>query len=57
MSIAYNGKLRRGLSDERFSRIITSLLTRNRTGLDHFRKKIDNENINSETIQLEDLDD
>lgn len=57
ISIAYNGKLRRGLSDDRFDRIITSMLTRKRTGLDHFRKKIDNENMNVETIKLEDSDD
>ena len=57
ISIAYNGKLRRGLSEDRFSRIITSMLTRKRTGLDHFRKKIDNEDENRGVIKMETIDD
>ena len=57
ISIAYNGKLRRGLSEDRFSRIITSMLTRKRTGLDHFRKKIDSEDENKGVIKMEAIDD
>ena len=53
ISIAYNGKLRSGLSEDRFNRIITSMLTRNRTGLDHFRKKIDREEEGVEPIKME----
>ncbi len=41
VSLAYNGKLRRGLSEERFHRILTSMLARKQTGLSHFRQKID----------------
>ncbi|RZO87473.1 MAG: TIGR00159 family protein [Kiritimatiellaceae bacterium] len=41
ISLAYNGKLRRGLSHERFQRILTNLLSRKQTGLTRFREKID----------------
>jgi diadenylate cyclase len=41
ISLAYNGKLRRGLNEERFQRILTTLLSRKQTGLTRFREKID----------------
>ena len=41
VSLAYNGKLRRGLSEERFHRMLASMLARKQTGLSHFRQKID----------------
>lgn len=40
VSIAYNGRLRRGLDEERLSRVLTSLLGRERTGLAKFREKL-----------------
>ena len=41
ISIAYNGRLRRGLSPDRLRRVLTSMLRRERTGLARFREKID----------------
>ncbi len=40
VSIAYNGKIRRGLEEERLRRMLTSMLRRERTGLSRFREKI-----------------
>lgn len=40
VSIAYNGKLRRGIDDERLHRVLSSMLRRERTGLARFREKI-----------------
>jgi diadenylate cyclase len=40
VSIAYNGRLRRGLSEERLRRVLSSMLRRERTGLARFREKI-----------------
>ena len=40
ISIAYNGKMRRGLSEDRLRRTLTSMLGRERTGLARFREKI-----------------
>lgn len=40
VSIAYNGRLRRGLETERLRRVLTSLLRRERTGLARFREKL-----------------
>lgn len=40
VSIAYNGKLRRGLEEERLRRMLSSMLRRERTGLTRFREKI-----------------
>jgi len=41
VSIAYNGRLRRGLEEERLRRVLTSLLRREHTGVARFRKKLD----------------
>ncbi len=41
ISLAYNGKLRRGLEPERLHRMLASLLRRERTGLSRFREKIE----------------
>ncbi|HSR87422.1 MAG TPA: diadenylate cyclase CdaA [Pontiella sp.] len=41
ISIAYNGKLRRGLEEERLRRMLSSMLRRERTGLARFREKIE----------------
>ena len=41
ISLAYNGKLRRGLTEERFQRMLSSMLGRKKTGLTRFREKID----------------
>ena len=41
ISLAYNGKLRRGLTEERFQRLLSSMLGRKHTGLTRFREKID----------------
>jgi len=41
ISIAYNGKLRRGLEEERLRRVLSSMLRRERTGLARFREKIE----------------
>ncbi len=40
VSVAYNGRLRRGLEDARLRRVLTSMLRRERTGLARFREKI-----------------
>ncbi len=40
ISIAYNGKMRRGLEEERLRRMLSSMLRRERTGLARFREKI-----------------
>jgi len=40
VSIAYNGRLRRGLDDDRLRRMLSSMLRRERTGLARFREKI-----------------
>jgi diadenylate cyclase len=40
ISIAYNGKIRRGLEEERLRRMLSSMLRRERTGLSRFREKI-----------------
>lgn len=40
VSIAYNGKIRRGLEMERLRRMLASMLRRERTGLARFREKI-----------------
>lgn len=41
ISMAYNGKIRRGLEEERLERMLSSMLRRERTGLARFREKID----------------
>jgi len=41
VSMAYNGKLRRGLEEERLRRMLSSMLRRERTGLARFREKIE----------------
>lgn len=41
VSIAYNGRLRHGLEEERLHRVLTSLLRREHTGVARFRKKLD----------------
>ncbi|QBG48598.1 TIGR00159 family protein [Verrucomicrobia bacterium S94] len=40
VSLAYNGRLRRGLGEERLRRVLQSMLRRERTGLSRFREKI-----------------
>ena len=40
ISMAYNGKIRRGLDEERLRRMLASMLRRERTGLARFREKI-----------------
>ena len=40
VSIAYNGRLRRGLEEERLRRVLSSLLRREHTGLARFREKL-----------------
>ncbi|VGO22156.1 diadenylate cyclase CdaA [Pontiella sulfatireligans] len=40
VSIAYNGRLRRGMEEERLRRVLTSMLRRERTGLARFQQKI-----------------
>lgn len=40
VSIAYNGKLRRGIDGDRLHRVLSSMLRRERTGLARFREKI-----------------
>jgi len=40
ISIAYNGKIRRGLEPDRLRRMLSSMLRRERTGLARFREKI-----------------
>ncbi len=41
VSLAYNGRLRRGLNDDRLRRMLSSMLRRERTGLTRFREKIE----------------
>ncbi|MCF7817494.1 MAG: diadenylate cyclase CdaA [Kiritimatiellales bacterium] len=41
ISVAYNGRLRRGLEEERLRRVLTSMLRRERTGLARFREKLE----------------
>ncbi len=40
ISIAYNGRLRRGMDEDRLRRVLSSMLRRERTGLTRFREKI-----------------
>jgi len=40
ISLAYNGRLRRGLEEERLRRVLSSLLRREHTGLARFREKL-----------------
>ena len=40
ISIAYNGRLRRGLGEDRLRRVLSSLLRREHTGLARFRDKL-----------------
>jgi len=40
VSLAYNGRLRRGLDEDRLRRVLSSMLRRERTGLSRFREKI-----------------
>ena len=40
ISVAYNGKLRRGLSEDRLRRVLSSMLRRERTELIRFRDKL-----------------
>ena len=41
LSIAYNGRIRRGIRSDRLQRILSSMLGRSQTGLSHFREKIE----------------
>ncbi len=41
VSLAYNGKIKRGLSKEKFHRMLSAMLNRKKTGLIRFREKID----------------
>jgi diadenylate cyclase len=53
VSIAYNGKIRRGLEEERLRRMLSSMLRRERTGLARFREKIQaGEAVLSETVLM-----
>lgn len=60
ISIAYNGRLRRGLEEDRLRRVLSSMLRRERTGLARFREKISTGEADlSETVLMaynEDLD-
>jgi len=40
VSVAYNGRLRRGLDESQLRRVLSSMLRRERTGLARFREKI-----------------
>ncbi len=40
VSVAYNGRLRRGLKEDRLRRVLHSMLRRERTGLARFREKL-----------------
>ncbi|MDH3981701.1 MAG: diadenylate cyclase CdaA [Kiritimatiellaceae bacterium] len=54
VSLAYNGRLRRGLDDDRLRRVLTSMLRRERTGLSSFREKIQTgEAVLSDTVLME----
>ena len=53
VSFAYNGRLRRGLDDDRLRRVLTSMLRRERTGLTRFREKIQTGEVNlSDTVLM-----
>ena len=53
VSFAYNGRLRRGLTDDRLRRVLTSMLRRERTGLTRFREKIETGEVNlSDTVLM-----
>ncbi len=52
VSFAYNGRLRRGLDNERLRRVLTSMLRRERTGLTHFREKIETGEVNLSNTAL-----
>lgn len=41
ISFAYNGRLRRGLREDKLRRVLSSMLRRERTGLLRFREKIE----------------
>lgn len=41
ISVAYNGRLRRGLGEDRLRRVLSSMLRRERTGLARFREKLE----------------
>ena len=58
ISIAYNGRLRRGMTDERLRRVLSSMLGRKRTGLARFQQKIEEGEVNlSDTVLGLDADD
>ncbi len=40
VSVAYNGRLRRGLDEARLHRVLSSMLRREHTGLERFREKL-----------------
>ena len=40
ISVAYNGRLRRGMREDKLHRVLSSMLRRERTGLSRFREKI-----------------
>ena len=53
VSVAYNGRLRRGLEEVRLRRVLSSLLRRERTGLARFREKIEGGEANlSDTVLM-----
>lgn len=53
VSLAYNGRLRRGLNEERLQRVLSSMLRRERTGLTRFREKIQaGEAVLSDTVLM-----
>jgi diadenylate cyclase len=53
VSIAYNGRLRRGMEDDRLHRVLSSMLRRERTGLARFREKIQTGEANlSDTVLM-----
>ena len=57
VSLAYNGKIKRGLSKEKFQRMLFTMLNRERTGLIHFRKKIEEaEAVSNEEAKGEEKD-
>ncbi|MFL2859245.1 MAG: diadenylate cyclase CdaA [Pontiellaceae bacterium] len=57
VSLAYNGKIKRGLSKEKFQRMLFTMLNRERTGLIHFRKKIEEaEAVSNEEAKEEEKD-
>lgn len=52
VSVAYNGRLRRGIEEEKLRRVLTSMLRRERTGVARFRKKLEEEKTSAETNLL-----